>query len=309
MGNYELVDRFAVGGVAEIFRARDVRTGGLVVIKRMRPDADFDPDLTAGFLREIQLALLSTHDNLVRGLERGSAGGLDYVVLEYVDGVDLARVVARAKERRAAIPLEAAAWIVCSALDGLHFAHELVDERGRRMGLVHRDVAPKNLFVRYDGRVCVGDFGASIAAALEPAPTEIVGTPGYLSPEQAALAPLDRRSDVFAIGCVLHELVGGQPAFDVDGKKDAAILKAHQKGALRPLPKSASVPDGVRLVVETATAVAPAGRYATAAAMRDALARAVDLRPSAQASVAALVRGLFSDEYARTRDALQGHAS
>lgn len=300
IGDYELIDRFAVGGVAEIFRAVDVRTGGLVAIKRMRPDLDFDPELTAGFLREIQLALLSRHQNLIRGLARGHAGDLDYVVLEYVDGVDLARLLARAKERRAPITIEAAAAIVADVLDGLAFAHDLKDERGRATGLVHRDIAPKNVFVRYDGSVCVGDFGASCATLLEPPPTDIIGTPGFLSPEQAQLAPLDRRSDLFAVGCVLYELVAGQPAFDVAGKKDAAILKLHAKGAIRPLPQH--VPEALRLVVEIATEPERAERYPDARTMRAALVEAVGgLRPSAPAAVANLLRELFGDEYRRSR--------
>lgn len=300
IGHFQLVDRFAVGGVAEIFRALDVRTGELVAIKRMRPDLEFDPELTAGFLREIQISLLCAHDNLIRGYERGTAGGLDFIVLELIDGVDVEQLLARAGARRAPIPIDAACFMVCQALDGIAFAHDLKDERGRFMGLVHRDLTPRNLFVRSDGRMCVGDFGAACATAIEPLPTEIIGSPGYLSPEQASLAPLDRRSDLYTLGLVLHELVTGVPAFDVAGKKEAQILKAHQRAALKPPPKH--VPEGLRAVLAIACAPERADRYASAPAMKRAITDAVGLvRPQAQAGVANALRELFGDELLRSR--------
>lgn len=298
IGDYELIDRHAVGGVAEIFRARDVRTGGVVAIKRMRPDVDFDPELTAGFLREVRVALLSTHDALVRGIDHGTANGLDYVVLQYVDGVDLARLVDRAKERGAAFSPDVACFVVAGILDGLAVAHDL-REGGRPMGLVHRDLAPRNILVGYDGAVVVGDFGASCATLLEPPPTEVVGTPGYLSPEQARLEPLDRRSDLFAVGCVLHELLTGQPAFDVAGKNDAAVLKAHEKGAVRAPPKALA--PALRDVLARACAAAPARRFPDAATMRAAIVAAQPSCAAAQPALAALVRACFVDEHRASR--------
>src|SRR5207249_3273996 len=107
------------------------------------------------------------------------------------------------------LPFESALFIMTSILDGLTFAHDLKDDQGRPLGFVHRDLSPRNVFVRYDGEVRVADFGTAWCATTDPPPAEIVGTPGYLSPEQARLETLDCRSDIFAAGCIFQELVTG----------------------------------------------------------------------------------------------------
>jgi len=271
LAGYLLIDRFAVGGAAEIYRGYDEKKGEIVAIKRLRPDIPFDPEMTSGFLREIQLALLSKHPNLIRGFASGTYGGTDYVVLEYVEGHDLSDLQQRAREMKTTIPVTFSLHVVYQMLEGLAFAHDLADASGRAMGLVHRDLNPRNVMIDYSGVVKLADFGAAVATEQEPAPTQIVGSAGYLSPEQASLGPLDRRSDLFAVGCILYELVVGQPAFDIAGKKDAAVLKAHQKGQIRPVPTS--VPEPVRMIIEIATSRDPDDRYRSARVMRDAVAR------------------------------------
>lgn len=299
IGHYELIDRYAVGGVAEIYRARDVRSGDVVVIKRIKPDAEFDPEAHAGFLRELQLALMCTHKNLIRGIEKGTQNGFDYGVLEYVDGQDLQRVLERSRQTGVAIPLAFSTWIVAEILDGLDFAWRIKDGNGAQLGLVHRDLAPKNVFVRYDGQVRVGDFGSSLAARLERADA-VVGTLGYLSPEQARLEPLDQRSDLYAVGLILYELVTGTRAFDVEGKKDQAVLKLHQKGQMKAIPLS--VPEDLRLVIEIACATHPEDRFQSARDMRLALSK-TETPPDPQTGlgIATLLRRLFVDEFKRSR--------
>lgn len=296
IGNYELIDRYAVGGVAEIYRARDLTTGELVVVKRIRPDIDFDPEQHAGFIRELQLALMCTHKNLIRGIHKGEHGGNDFAVLEYVDGQDLGHIIKRVKM----LPLHLGVYVITEVLDGMDFAYRLKDATGKQLGLVHRDLAPKNVLIRYDGQVRVGDFGSSLATLTEPKADAIVGTLGYMSPEQARLEKLDQRSDVFAIGCILFELVCGQPAFDVEGKKDLAVLKAHQKGASRPVP--AGVPEDLRLVIEIALAKEADDRYGTAREMKNGLMK-TDYAPSttSSAQLGALLRKIFEAEYRASR--------
>jgi serine/threonine protein kinase len=299
LGPYELIDRFAVGGVAEIYRARDTRNGELVVIKRMRPDLGFDPDLQAGFLRELQLAILCKHKNLIRGLDKGNMHGIEFGVLEYVDGQDLARICERARKANIRLPLAFATFITGEILEGLEFAHHIRDARGRSLGLVHRDISPKNIFVRYDGEVRVGDFGSSLATRTEEA-HGVVGSPGFISPEQVRMEKLDGRSDVFAVGCILYELVVGAPAFDVAGKKDDVILKVHGKGKINDIP--AWVPPGVRLCIELGCAPDRTQRYQTAAHMREALDHTeAPPDPDIKLGIATLVRKLFPDEFRATR--------
>ena len=299
IGNYELIDLFATGGVAQIYRARHVRSGAVVVIKRRRSDIPFDPDLLAGFDREMQLGHLACHKNLIRTVEIGLINGEDYGVMEYVDGKDLGQIVQRVRQRGVAIPLSFATFIVAEILDGLSFAHAMGDPQGRPMGLVHRDLAPKNVLIGYDGTVKVVDFGLAIATQTERV-AAIVGTPGYLSPEQARGEQLDARSDLFAAGCILFELATGHSAFDVDGKKDSAALKVFQRGAIRRIP--GSVPEQLRLVIEIATAPNREDRYRTASDMLRAL-HATESPPddAARLGVAALVRGLFAAEFQASR--------
>lgn len=299
VGNYEIIDRIAVGGVAEIYRARDVRTGDIVVIKRMRPDLDFDPDAHAGFLREIDLAIMCVHKNLIRGFEKGTFQGADYGVIEYVDGQDLQQVLERARKAGIAIPLPFATWIVAEICDGLDFFWQIRDARGQALELVHRDVAPKNIFLRYDGQIRVGDLGSAVATAIEPI-ENVVGTLGYMSPEQARFEPLDGRSDVYAAGVILYELVTGQRAFDLQGKPDEAALKEHARGRIRAMP--ATVPVDLRHVIDRACAPSRDDRYPNAAELVLALQQtATPPDTYTTLGIATLVRRLFPDEFKRTR--------
>jgi serine/threonine-protein kinase len=304
IGYFELIDRFAVGGAAEIYRARDVRSGDVVVIKRLRPEKEHEPSLVNGFMREMELSLQMKHKNLIHGIDWGTHNGSEYAVLEFVDGVDLSRVVARAASRKIRIPLEFSLYIVREILDGLHYAHGLQTERGDSVGLVHRDLNPRNVFISYDGRIRVADFGASLATLLELPPEEVVGSPGYLSPEQARLEPLDCRSDIFAAGCILFELVTNLRAFDTAGKKDATVLKMHQSGEIRPVPRD--VTDDVKRIIEKACALTPQERYEHAAQMREALDAVLRTQRSSttELAIAALTRNLFKPEFQASR--LQG---
>jgi len=301
LGPYTLLDRYAVGGAAEIFRAHDRRNGRLVVIKRVRGDLEFEPLAHAAFAREVDLALRMRHRNLIQGLEKGSHQGQDHVILEFVDGQDLAHVLERAAHRRIKVPLSFSLHMVADMLDGLHHAHELRDSAGAPLGLVHRDLSPHNVLVAYDGCIRVADFGSAVFTRQEHAPEQMSGSPGYISPEQARRLPLDRRSDLFSVGCILYRLVCGQPAFSVAGKSDAEVLRIHGQGLIAPLPPD--VPDDVRAVVETACAVDPDERYDSAARMRDAL-RALQRRNDsaiAELGIAGLLRTLFKKEFEETR--------
>jgi serine/threonine-protein kinase len=298
LSDYDIVDRFAVGGAAELYRARDKSSGEIVIIKKLRSDQGFDPEMSAGFLRESQLAMQSDHKNLIRGLARGTHSGDDWVCVEYVDGQDLERLIVRLRERDQSLPEALALFVVCEILDGLAFAYNIPDPMGGPMGLVHRDLNPRNVLVSYEGRVHVADFGASIASLNEPPPNEIVGSVGYMAPEQASLGDLDGRTDIFAAGCILFELIAGEPAFDVAGKKDAAILKLHKRGQTRPVPQTVS--ENLRFAIEIACAPDPEDRYQSASQMRDALTKMMRETgmPADASKLGEWMRALFEKERA-----------
>jgi len=300
LGWYDLIDRFAVGGVAEIYRAKDTRSGEIVVIKRMRSDRPLDPEMHFGFLREMHVALKAKHKNLIRGYELSSHANLEYGVMEYVDGQDLESILVRARAQKINVPFDFATFIASEILDGMEFAQGITDSRGELLGLVHRDLAPKNIFIRYDGQVRVGDFGLSLASRQELA-EEVVGTPGYLSPEQARGEQLDVRSDLFAIGCILYELAHGMRAFDVVGKNDNEMLKMHAGAKHKPISKE--IPERLALVIETSLAKNRDDRYPSALEMRKALRR-TEHPPDdglAPLGIATLVRRLFDEEFKATR--------
>ena len=298
LDRYDVIDRFAVGGAAEIYRARDKDTGDIVVIKRMRDDTDFDPEMSAGFLRECQLAELARHRNLVRGLARGSHEGLDWVALEFVDGQPLDAVITGLNKYGETLPDSLALYIIREALDGLAFAYNLDDQRGRLMGLVHRDFNPRNILVGYKGDVRVCDFGAGLAAFIDPPPTEIVGSLGYFSPEQATLQPLDGRSDLYAAGLILFELVTGKPAFH--SKNEDETLRLNRKGTIPKIPHY--VDENIALIIEIACAEDREDRYTSAAAMRDAIDRVLSQdSETLTKQLSRLMLDRFEEDYRRTR--------
>lgn len=299
VGDYELIDLFAVGGAAQIFRARSVITGDIVVIKKLRTDVQLTDAQRSGFQREMALSLLSQHKNLIRGLDRGILNGTHYVVLEFVDGQDLRAVLDQAQALGVEIPLPFRLYLLREILDGLAFVHTMTNPFGEPLGLVHRDLSPANIFIRYDGHVRIGDFGASIATLQDLPAQEVVGSPGYLSPEQARLEPLDGRSDQFAIGCIMVEMLSGKPAFDIQGKSDTRILKMHRLGEILPLPKRIHEP--LRLIAEIACSPEKEDRYRTAAMMRDAIDAHLGPLEHYPLGIASLTRHLFRDAFAASR--------
>lgn len=300
LGAYTIIDRLAVGGVAEIYRARDTRTGTLVVLKKIRADRASDERTRAEFLREIEFATRTRHKNIVHGLEVVREGDHVVGVLEYVDGQDLGSILARARAQGVALPHRLATYILDQILDGLAYIQTLTGDDGRPLRLVHRDLAPKNVFVRYDGEIRVGDFGLCVATSTEPKP-RVAGTPGYMSPEQALGEHLDVRSDIYAVGLIGAELVTGRPAFQLDGLDERAILELHASAWRPPFPHD--VPSLLALVLETALSADREDRFAKPETMRDGLRTSEHPPEAALAPVglATIVRRLFDAEYRATR--------
>jgi serine/threonine-protein kinase len=294
VGHYEILDRFARGGTSEIFRARNDITGDLVAIKRLLPEVAQDQRAKEQFYRESELALLMPHKNLIRAFDVGTVGDVPFVVLEWIHGRDLRTVLEAADAAGFGIPHLTRLFIVREILDGLAYAHAIDDDEGQPLGLVHRDLNPQNVFIRFDGALRVADFGASVFTRVDPEPKEVVGSPGYLSPEQASLKPLDRRSDLFAVGCILFELVTGERVFQMEGLKDRAILKAHQKARIPRLDKS--LDPALSDLIATALAKKPEDRFSDAAKMRQAIDALMGEAVGHQEALMGLMLALFPEE-------------
>jgi serine/threonine protein kinase len=288
LGRYELVRRLAIGGMAELYLAR---TGGvgdfnkLVALKRILPQLAATEDFRRMFLDEARLAATLHHPNVAQVFDVGSEGDELFFAMEYVDGQDLGRVMRAAAARGVAMPLEVAVGIVMGVAAGLHYAHERTDERGQPLHIVHRDVSPANVLVGKDGAVKLVDFGIAKAASQRTLTRQglLKGKVAYMSPEQCMSRPIDRRSDVFALGILLYELTTGTTLYA--GESDYAIL--HQIADVdvpRPSSRAAGYPPALEQIVLAALRRDPAARIPTAEALQldlETFARQNDLVTSA----------------------------
>ncbi|MGE0867897.1 MAG: serine/threonine protein kinase [Kofleriaceae bacterium] len=267
LGKYQLISRLAIGGMAEIFVARATGIEGfekLVVLKRILPQLAGDSHFIRMFLREARLAATLHHQNIAQVYDIGRVGGTYFFTMEYIHGVDL-RHLLRASEPHGAAPLAETLSIIVGAAAGLHHAHDKRDGNGEPLGLVHRDVSPSNVLVGYDGSVKVVDFGIAQATALrgETRPGTIKGKVSYMSPEQCQGRPLDRRSDIFALGIILYELSTGQYLFKGDGELQV-MRKIVDEEIPPPSSRHPGYPPELERVVMRALRRDPDERYETA---------------------------------------------
>ena len=209
-GKYELLDRIAAGGMAEIFRARYEPAPGVtkqVVIKRILPHYAENKAFIAMFTNEAKIVMGLSHGNIAQVFDFGAIDGDYFLAMELVDGHPLSKVVKRARTLGIPVlPPEYAAFICAEMLKGLHYAHARLDEQGRPLKIVHRDVSPQNVLISYEGQVKLVDFGiakARNASGEETAANAVKGKYAYFAPEQAKAKELDARTDVFAAGIVL----------------------------------------------------------------------------------------------------------
>ncbi len=213
--NYQILGRLAVGGMAEIFLARGVSAAGVerhCVLKRILRNRASDLHFVRMFLDEARLAAQLNHPNVAQVYDIGKLADSYFFTMEYVHGETVRALLQRARSLRRELPLGAVLTVITGAAAGLHHAHERLGLDGRPLGIVHRDVSPSNLMVSYEGGVKVVDFGVAKAAdrMSETRSGTVKGKISYLSPEQCRGAPVDRRSDLFALGIVMWEMVTGE---------------------------------------------------------------------------------------------------
>ena len=281
LGRYELLLPVARGGMAEVWAARLHGSRGfkkLVAVKTILPSAIDSTRMEQMFLAEAELASRIDHPNVVQTLELGEHEGTLYLVLEWVDGEPLSALLAQSKSA-GGIPLRIAVNLIGQACKGLHAAHELKDEAGQSLGVVHRDISPQNILVGFSGTAKVVDFG--IAKATQVASTlteagEVKGKLAYMAPEQVRGADLvDRRADVFSMGTLLYLMSTGRHPFR--GDHAGATLKNITDEAPVPPPSShvEDYPAELEQVVLKALQKDPNDRFATALDMLRALEQAM----------------------------------
>jgi serine/threonine protein kinase len=264
-GPYELTERINVGGMAEVFRARDPAHERLVAIKRILPSVAEDEEFIQMFRDEAAIASQLDHPNIARIYDVGRVDLSYYLALEFVRGKDLRVIFDRSAKKKEPIPLDFILYVISQACRGLDYAHRRTDARGRALGVVHRDVSPQNVLVSFDGDVKIIDFGIAKASG-KLARTQvgtIKGKFGYMSPEQVRGLPIDQRSDVFSLGICLWELLTLQRLFV--GDNEVAIMEKIRRGEIPSLIELApDTPPEVERIVSKALANDVDERYPTA---------------------------------------------
>jgi len=252
-GQYKLIDRLAVGGMAELFLAHQSGPDGFekpVVIKRIRPHLSGHSAFVRMFLNEARLAAQLNHPNIVQIHDLGKVGDSYFIGMEYLFGRDMRRVVPKAESLGIPFPMVYALKIASSVCEGLYYAHQKVDLYGAPLNIVHRDVTPENIFVCFDGTVKVLDFGIAKAAnrVEQTRAGELRGKLSYLSPEQCLGKPVDHRSDLFSLGAVLYEWLTGFKLFT--GESDVAVMRAIVDGKVyAPSYFRADIPESVEAIL------------------------------------------------------------
>ncbi|WP_437654597.1 serine/threonine-protein kinase [Sorangium sp. So ce1182] len=272
---YLLFDEIGAGGMATVHLGRQLGSAGFrrtVAIKRLYPQFVRDPELVAMLLDEARVAARIRHPNVVSTVDVVSSGGEVLLVMEYVHGESLARLLRAATREGGAPPPRVACAVLAGALHGLHAAHEATAEDGAPLHLVHRDVSPHNVLVGEDGVARVLDFGVAQSAgrAQITRDGQLKGKIAYMSPEQIAGEPLDRRADVYAAGVVLWETLTGERLFEGRGEA-LSILRLLQAGVDPPSARRPGVPPELEAITLRALAREPEDRYPTARAMALAL--------------------------------------
>ncbi|HEU4408001.1 MAG TPA: serine/threonine-protein kinase [Polyangiaceae bacterium] len=312
LGKYRLFATLGRGGMADVFLAVALGPAGfnkLVVVKTLRnPEVEPPPHALEMFLNEARLSARLNHPNVVHTYEVGEERGTYFIVMEYLEGQPLDRVLKRSQRSGSAAPPAWAARVVADGLQGLHHAHELCDYDGTPLNIVHRDVSPHNVFVTYDGGVKLLDFGIAKAAMASglTATGMLKGKVAYMAPEQANGLPIDRRADLFSMGIVLWEAVAGRRLMAGDTPA-ATLVNVLQRPAPRLTSVRPDVDPELDAIAARALAPSPAERYPTAQAMYEDLE--TYLRrvggPARASEVGALVATLFASTRAEMQQSVQ----
>jgi serine/threonine protein kinase len=279
-GRYELVSRLSYGGMAETWRARLLGAAGVtkpVLIKKILPAYADNEAFISMFITEARISATLSHGNIVQVYDFGKVGDEYFLAMEYVDGKQLDRIVKRAQWAGLfSLPPQLATFIALEICRGLHYAHTRKDDQGNPLGLVHRDIAPDNVLVSYEGQVKIVDFGIAKAKATAlyssavTAPGVVKGKYLFFSPEQARGEEVDARTDVWATGIVLYELLSGR--LPAEGPEHAVIPKLINGAFPRPSEIRQDLPAELDDITMRALALRRADRFQSSHEFGEALA-------------------------------------
>lgn len=274
-GRYFLIDKIAVGGMAEVFKAKSFSHGGfekLLVIKRILQHLSDNEEFVDMFIDEAKISVELQHPNIVQIYDFGRIAENYFIAMECVEGKDIKGILRKLAERRVMLPMEYAVYIAHEMCKGLDYAHKRTDMQGTPLGIIHRDVSPSNILVSYSGEVKVADFGIAKAqiSVYNTKGGVLKGKFEYMSPEQARGEDLNHQADIFATGIILHEMLTGRRLF----KSDSDIRTLERIKAVDVKPPSdinPSIPKRLDAIVMKALTVDTETRFANARELQTAL--------------------------------------
>src|SRR5688572_19714166 len=252
-GKYLLLERISVGGMAEVFKAKSFGVEGfekIIAIKRILPSMAEDADFIQMFIDEAKIAGQLSHANICQTFELGKTSESHFIAMEFIWGKDLLQIQNRFRKLRQQLPVAMSCFIAAKVCEGLDYAHRKKDPLGRPLNIIHRDVSPQNVLVSYEGECKLIDFGIAKAASRSSKTQAGVlkGKFGYMSPEQVRGLPLDRRSDIFAIGTLLYEMLTGERLFM--GESDFSTLEKVRNAEIEsPVTYNRNIPPALERVV------------------------------------------------------------
>jgi serine/threonine protein kinase len=299
-GPYRLLERVAVGGMAEVFRAKRTGVEGfekVVAVKRILSHLSDNKEFVDMFIDEAKMVAGLTHANIVQMLDLGKLEKSYYIAMEYVHGRDLRTILRRARERKLKIPLDISTYVVSKVCAALEYAHRKKDDKGQPMLIVHRDISPQNILISFEGDVKLTDFGIA-KAATKASTTDKGALRGkllYMSPEQAWGRPMDKRSDVFSLGIVFYETLTEQKPFL--GTSEMSILETVRECRVPP-PTTINdrIPEKLERVVMKSLERDPEVRYQDAGEMLRDLERVLhEWQPATASGLARFLELLFDD--------------
>ena len=299
---YEPLKTLATGGMAEIFLAKQSGLEGfekVVVLKRILPHLASDDEFVSMFLDEARIAAKLSHPNVVQIYDLGKADNTFYIAMEYVSGRNVQHLITKQQQLGGHLPVEHVCRIIAGVCDGLYYAHARKDYDGKPLNIIHRDISPQNILVSFAGGVKVVDFGIA-KASTQLAQTRagvLKGKYAYMSPEQVRGAKIDHRSDIFAVGLVMYEMLTGMRAFERDNalKTLKAIV---QEKPLNPREMNPDIPMEVVKLLSKALEKNPDRRYKTAQEMQLALEDWLESSPKKSNNVrlSRFLYEIFDDE-------------
>ncbi|KYF59819.1 hypothetical protein BE08_10865, partial [Sorangium cellulosum] len=311
LGRYEILIPVAKGGMAAVWAARLQGTRGfrkIVAIKTMLPDVSDDPDFESMFLDEARVAARVRHPNVVEILDLGEEDDVLYIVMEWVDG-ETAGTLQRAAKKLGGIPQRIVLRIASQICAGLHNAHELRDDSGALLDLVHRDISPANVLISTAGFVKIVDFGVAKSKGrlhVTRAGGIVKGKTPYLSPEQLAGLPIDRRSDIFSFGALLYVLTTGMHPFRAETEL-STVENITIKAPLPPRELNGAIHPELEKIILKALEKDRENRFSTCAEMQRAIDQVASSlgEPTTDEDVAAFVRLAIGETQARRAQELR----